>query len=438
MIWVPTLATMPGDDGIAMTTEPARENGRSSVGFGLFCLYTFVVFGRPQDYVPALVPLRPALVVMIVTLMVTMAQRARTRAGAPWTVESKLYLLFFAILCVGIPFSIYRRGSFNFVLLGYVVNLVYYLLFLRHVDTIERLKRIVFVITMSALVLNLVWLVQGGFTSGRYSGGSQMFDPNDIAFVEVSYLSFAASILVGRYRVLSKLLALATILSGVLLALYSGSRGGLLALGAWFLLFLALPVASVSKWRKLVIVTVVVVLAAWNANKINIDRYLTLTTIDSDYNVSEEFGRAEIWKTGLRALMERPVTGVGADCFMEAVGLQRGSEGRIEKWQAPHNSYVQVATESGVFGGMVFLILIGACLANFNELRRRGTATDFELAGLATLAMTGFVSVSVAAFFLSQGYSAQFTLFFALSAAMKGIGASAGSGTNPEKRLGVS
>ena len=204
------------------------------------------------------------------------------------------------------------------------------------------------------------------------------------------------------------------------------------------MLFLALPVASVSKWRKLVIVTVVVVLAAWNANKINIDRYLTLTTIDSDYNVSEEFGRAEIWKTGLRALMERPVTGVGADCFMEAVGLQRGSEGRIEKWQAPHNSYVQVATESGVFGGMVFLILIGACLANFNELRRRGTATDSELAGLATLALTGFVSVSVAAFFLSQGYSAQFTLFFALSAAMKGIGASAGSGTNPEKRLGVS
>jgi len=432
------VQAMFGNAGIARDNDALREDGLSSLGFVIFCLYTFVLIGRPQDYIPALVPLRPALVITIVTLVVTMLKSGRARAGESPSTETKLYALFFAILCVGIPFSIYRSQSFNFVILGYVVNLAYYLVFLRHVDRIERLKRVMVVVTLSALVLNLVWLAQGSFTSGRYSGGSRMFDPNDIAFVEVSILSLGVSILLGRYRAISKMIALSTILSGMLLTLYSGSRGGLLALMAWFLLFLALPVAGASKWRKLTAVSVVVSLAVWNADKINLDRYLTLTRLQDDYNVSDEFGRAEIWMTGLRALMERPLTGVGADCFMEAVGLQRAREGRTEKWQAPHNSYVQVATESGVFGGMVFLVLIGTCLANFSRLRRRDITSQGEVAGHATLFLIGFVSLIVASLFLSQGYSMQFTLYFALSAALRRIAASVTSEPNQGAGLGAS
>ena len=48
------------------------------------------------------------------------------------------------------------------------------------------------------------------------------------------------------------------------------------------------------------LVAVVVALAVWNADKINVERYMTLTTLQDDYNVSDEFGRTgsgeEGWK----------------------------------------------------------------------------------------------------------------------------------------------
>ena len=398
------------------------DSGGSSAPFVMFCLYTFILVGRPQDYFPAIEPLRPALVLTILTAVVT-AFYGWGKPGIWRSLETKLYLVFSAILCAGIPFSIYRRASFNFVILRYVVNVAFYLLFLVHVDTLERFKKIAVVVTLSTLAFNLVWMAQGGFVSGRYSGGSQMFDPNDIAFVEVSLLSVGLGVVLGGYRALSKVLALLMVLTGVLLVLYAASRGGAIALGAWFALFLVVRIARVSKARKLMLVAVVVALAVWNADKINVERYMTLTTLQDDYNVSDEFGRTEIWRRGLEALMKRPLTGVGADCFGEAIAVERDLDGRPAKWQAAHNSFVQVATEAGVIGGAVFLFLIGVCLVNFNRLRRRRTESQAEAAGYAAAFLIGFVALIIAAFFLSQAYSMMFTLYFALSAALKRIGA---------------
>lgn len=55
-------------------TRYATEDGADSrvrLSFIVFCLYAFVLVGRPQDFIPALVPFRLALLLSVVTPVVS-------------------------------------------------------------------------------------------------------------------------------------------------------------------------------------------------------------------------------------------------------------------------------------------------------------------------------------------------------------------------------
>ena len=43
-----------------------------------------------------------------------------------------------------------------------------------------------------------------------------------------------------------------------------------------------------------------------NLDKINIDRYRTLGDLQADYNVSDEFGRTQIWRRGYVRCLSAP------------------------------------------------------------------------------------------------------------------------------------
>jgi O-antigen ligase len=245
----------------------------------------------------------------------------------------------------------------------------------------------------------------------------------------VSLLSFAVCVLIGSFGKLAKILALASIVLGVLLALYTGSRGGLLGLGTFLLLFLFVRVRGVPKTAKVLMVVVLAVVALVNVDKINLDRYRTLGELGSDYNVTTEFGRIGIWQRGLQLFASHPLTGVGVTRFGEAIGTTRLEENFLPEWQAPHNSYIQVLTETGVFGGAAFLLLITTCVAILVGVMREAGKADEDVGRLAAVLLVGFIAQLVSAFFLSQAYSMFFTLMFAVSASLKGITTASGRTT---------
>ena len=131
---------------------------RPGTPFLIFCLYTFVLIGRPQDFIPLLAPLRLALVFTVLISFVTLMQKREGISNFFWQKESKLYFLFFGIMCAGIPFSVYRRGSFNFVILGYVVNMVFYTLFLLHVNTLREIQAFRRSSHVRRIVLQYFWI----------------------------------------------------------------------------------------------------------------------------------------------------------------------------------------------------------------------------------------------------------------------------------------
>ena len=396
--------------------RPAAEATGFGVPFTLFSILTFVIMGRPNDYLLFLVPLRLALVFTILTVIATLTQKSS--GPSPFAAkESKLYLVLYAMMVLGIPFATYRPGAFEFTITKYIVNVVYFLLFLVHVDSIPKVKRIAGIMVASIFIFTVFGLRNGQFLGGRYTIGGAMFDPNDVAFVEVSLFGYALWVLVGRFGVVLKAMALASMLLGTLLTLYTASRGGLLGLLTFLVLFLLLRVHRVKKIFKIAMLVALLGGAYANLDKLNLDRYQTLGSLENDYNMAEG-GRVDNWKRGLRLLAERPITGVGVGSFAAAVGWQRAAEPNAsKKWASAHSAYIEVLTETGVIGGGAFFLLIFGVIGTLNRVRR-STTVDPELSLLAGLLLAGFGSQLVAATFLSQGYSMFFTVAFAMAAAM--------------------
>ena len=389
--------------------------------FNLFILWTFVLVGRPQDLIPAINSIRPALIVALVTLAFIILGSAKKRIGALLeSKETKKYILFFLVMTAGIPFAYHRKVAFEQVMPSYTINMLFFFSFILLVDSFEKLKKVILTITVSTLIYGVFTLVKGTSSSGRLSTYGTMFDPNDIAYVLVSLFPLSLFYLAHKEGFLKKIIAIAAMASAVGVILLTGSRGGFISLAFVALFLLFTNMGGIKKSHKVLFLAAMVVVVVFYSDRINFERYSTMFSIEEDYNVTDEFGRLQIWSRAFQLIRSNPFTGVGANCFSMAIGYLREEMHLTPKWQVAHNSYIQVATEIGLIGFFFFASLIVGGLRTFSKLRRfdikSPEASRFKT--LSSLFMVGFVGHLIAAFFLSQGYSIFFTLFFASSATL--------------------
>ena len=253
-----------------------------------------------------------------------------------------------------------------------------------------------------------------GAGDGWRLGHLYYYDANDFAVLAVTAIPLGLYFIqFGRTRLARFAAALAL---GVLFLgfLRSGSRGG-------FIAFLAVIAFVVMRYRTIalrvrLLTTAVVVLAFLGFAT---DKYWDqMTTIgsDTDYNMTEESGRINIWRRGVGYMMDNPVFGVGPNNFQVAEGTLspfawRAQMGRGVRWNAAHNSYVQAGAELGVPGLLLFLAVIGSTLRTLRRTGRR-QGEDGRLSSALTASLVGFV---VGAFFLSLAYSEMLYTLVALA-----------------------
>ena len=390
--------------------------------FKLFLLWSFVLLGRPQDLLPFLQPIRPALLLTAVTtcgvLFSGYGQKLSATLSLP---ETKRYLLFFFIMLVGIPFAYHRRVAFDTSILGYLPNVLFYLILVSLIDSLKKLKSLVWIICVSTFVYSFFGYVYGDSTSGRFWIYGSMFDPNDVAYVLISTLPLCLFYLYYPEGAFKKLLCVITICSSIAVILLTGSRGGITGLVTVFTVMLFKKKGGIKTSHKVLLLAIAVGAYFVLGSRINVERYRTLTDIESDYNITDEFGRTQIWTHGIAMALEHPITGVGAGCFNFALGNRRERLGLLPKWQAPHNSFVQVAAETGLVGFVVFLSITRRSLVAFFRTRKIRPDTDegHQIMTLGGLMYLAFVGHLVTGFFLTQGYSIFFTLFFAFGAVIR-------------------
>ena len=79
----------------------------------------------------------------------------------------------------------------------------------------------------------------------------------------------------------------------------------------------------------------------------------------TDFEEVSNRSRLQIWKAALGTIAERPVFGVGPGNFSVALGEDIGAS---RKGASAHNLYLDIASEMGVPGLLLFLLLIGRIL----------------------------------------------------------------------------
>ena len=129
----------------------------------------------------------------------------------------------------------------------------------------------------------------------------------------------------------------------------------------------------------------------------------------------------QIWQRGVGYMLQFPVFGVGPSNFGAAEGTlspfaERQQFGLGVRWNAAHNSYVQIGAELGIPGLLLFIGMIASAFGALRRTNRRGGVRDGshlvpELTQAMTASLAGFV---VGAFFLSLAYSEMLYTLLAL------------------------
>lgn len=345
-------------------------------------LFVVLFYLRLEESVPALVGMRLALAVAVLTLLGAWVQSRRTgqrMLGAP--IHGTIPAFGLVAILSTVPNGDTLVAAQE---MGKLVMLVY--LVLNLVRTPERYRALTTTILLCTgyLAVYAIWLLFTGRALATNEGdraiGTGVFgDPNDLATVIVVGLALTLARLSGARpsaRLGHGLLA-GVLIWGVFL---TRSRGGLLAL-----LFVLCGTALLCYPRRgvavgLAALVAVAVLAAGSGRMRNFD------SRDPSANV-----RLWCWSNGLVQVKSHPIWGVGYGRFQEV------SNGR-----AAHNSFVLCFTEVGLLG---YFFWMGALYYCFRRPDRPpGRAPDqratADLRG-ARLALGGYL---VGAFWLSHTY----------------------------------
>jgi O-antigen ligase len=239
------------------------------------------------------------------------------------------------------------------------------------------------------------------------------YDANDFATLTVTAMPLGLHFLLAR-RGIVRLLAAAGLVLLTLGFVRSGSRGGFIALAA-VAIFVVFRFSTVPlRWRLSATALVAVVLIA-TASEQYWAQMSTITS-DADYNQTEENGRLQIWRRGIGYMADNPVLGLGPGNFQIAEGTLSALAARQQfgigvRWNAPHNSYVQIGAELGFPGLVLYLAVIASAFA---ALRRSGG----DLAPALTASLLGF---AVGSFFLSLAYSDMLYTLVALAVGLQKV-----------------
>jgi O-antigen ligase len=203
----------------------------------------------------------------------------------------------------------------------------------------------------------------------------QTYDANDLGLVVVvgiplTLLTLTTSGRLGKYVSLATLGAIGATIAR------TGSRGafvGLVVVGFMLLVWLR----QFKLWKRLMFVGVTGAAIAVAAPAGYWQQMQTILNPEQDYNWNAKNGRREIALRAWGYFKAYPIFGLGINNFQMAEGtISPLAENYLEgmpgiKWSAAHNSFIQVGTEMGPAGLVLWSALILGGIIGMRRLRRR-------------------------------------------------------------------
>ncbi len=389
-------------DALGATRDRARP-GRKNFMSGVFIwlLVFFVVYcARPEDiFHISSVPLaKIAGVLAVGSFILVVVTRPQLLKVGP---EMKMLILLVAWLGLGVPFSsVWPLGALHKTL-SFAKVIPITLLITTVVNSLQRLRRLIFVQTASAIVVVLATLTQYDFHASEQSRltgvlGNFYGNPNSLAFTLVLIMPFCMMFIIRSRNVLGKILWTAIMSTVGFAILMTYSRGGFLAL---------LVSGAVALWqlgwkpRRFGLIFMAGVLATCLVVVAGPAGYSkrVASIINPSVDVAGDKGswqaRKEMLSRSVEVTAEHPIFGVGAGNFIVLSGT----------WHVTHNTYTQLSAEGGIPALIFYLLILWKTWTNLGESGKisRGQLEVQLLRGALLASFAGFL---VGSFFDSVSY----------------------------------
>jgi O-antigen ligase len=277
-----------------------------------------------------------------------------------------------------------------------------YFVFSRCVKTKKELQFVLYIFLL-CLVLVGLYTWRGGMLAGPhfadFKRSSGPFAPDwrgsDIAggFL-ATFTPFLLSFTLLTNKRILKLTALVGLLACILGLFATYSRGSILALGLASIVTILLTAKQILKTSK---ITAIIILIVFTGIALNWQKWVPQSIIQriqgttvQDESYSGELSLDESsqmrfakWGSGLDIFKMNPLFGVGFRIPQYVIGTDT------------HNSFIQVAAEMGIFGILIFIILIFSISIKAKSL----IGTEFDWFGI------GFIGCIIAFIFVNMFYS---------------------------------
>ncbi len=288
--------------------------------------------------------------------------------------KSKLNLILFCLwFCFVISYfcgpyvKVYSEYRFtNPKMIINLVNKIFLLYFMAVccINSKFKLKLLVLVIIASAIYL--IWWANAQYFfyhhHGRLGGPTPLHgvsiytDENTFGMLFVVALPFLYY--TGLYTdslVLRGLLWMCVIFGWHAIFL-TGSRGALI--GLIVTLLLACIMSNMKKLFSMVLI-IFTIFFLWQAGAVMKERLSTIAHFENEHSATT---RLEAWQAALNMIWDNPVCGVGIASFGPAFPYYSSAEPRVA-----HNSFLEVAAETGVLGGILWLFIFLVFFASYKR-----------------------------------------------------------------------
>lgn len=400
-----------GAERVQSTTVSVNAGGKAA--FVVLWLFTFAVFGRPEDIVASLGILHLPMVLGILSavLLVIALFTGTVQFRMPRELAIVLFLTCWFIL--GVPFAYWRGGSFQVLTDLWFKTVLSFFLLTQTMISIERIRKIIWAIILSELLSTLASIILQGSSAiqegERLVGVNQgMFGWNFLGIALSVTLPFIAMLYVTERSYLRTAILLATLGSSMWMLVLTASRGGVVGVLFSIVLTWIYVLRGTSKGRILgILIAICMVLSVVKAPGMFFSRLQTLWSGDSptsnaDTVSAEEstIEREALLRHAIGYTLENPVLGVGVGDFPVINGDQHGASG----WYGTHNTFLQFSSEAGVPALLMFLFLLATMFKHARKCAAIFAGVDEQARLLGRAAQVSILSLIVAGFFAHIAY----------------------------------
>jgi len=392
--------------------------------------YLLTAVGRIHQLFPVLDVVKPATLTGLVAIVQYFRDHSEARRARDVLVPATKCLLGFLLwMAISLPGALVPGTSFDLLFSNFIKTVLMYFIVAGSVRTVRDVERLATVYLIGATVYAAVVISRfdlGGGDAWRL-GHLYYYDANDLATFAVTGMPFGLFLLHAGRRSLTRAFGAAALIVLTLAFVRTGSRGGFIALLAVASYVVVRYSAIAFRWRLLATALVAAVVVGTASEQY----WKQMGTImsDADYNRTDESGRMKIWARGVGYMLSNPLLGVGPGNFPAAEGLLSPFAARQEagigvRWNAAHNSYVQVGAELGIPGLALFIgILVGAfgALRAANRHGSDDTQPDGCQRALTRALMASLIGFVVGAYFLSLAYSEMLYTLVAMAVGLQKV-----------------